>query len=302
MNGVKFESGTWNKTQDISLKAEWTIKTYEIKYNIVTETKTYNITKELKYGEEYTFYQSNLAGKEFLGWYLNGVKIPETGKWTYDFDSPIVLEDKWMNSNYEINYYVDGQLYETKTYHYGDVTTKVTNPTKSNHVFIGWSYDVEGFVTNGIMPAQNIQANATWLRVTNEINSYTGSTRKITDSDGYYDTIYPDMNREFLKSLGYTKLSVVIKFDCYEVNDGYQDVWVYSCNDELLKHVEYDTGGTGFFSGYKKWVTYEFSLSIGLDKVQTDSSFYIEWGANGDVGDDEWKLRNLKVTIIALKD
>ena len=110
----------------------------------------------MKYGEDYTFYQSNITGKEFLGWYLNGVKIPETGKWTYDFDSPIVLEDRWDVKQYTITYKYRGKSW-TETYQEGTQIT-ISVPTGEDYryyKFAGW-YIGNRYIGNPYTVSQDV--------------------------------------------------------------------------------------------------------------------------------------------------
>ncbi len=173
-------------------------------------------------------------------------------------------------------------------------------PTRSGYVIVGFdSYiNSNGEVLMDYDCCDSI--NAIWLKTESTIvlSADNGHRdHKITDSDKYTETIYPYLNRENLKSYGYTELTITITFDCKEKDDGYQELWIYSHTDEQIAHFKEEHG-----SGYKdtNWWSHNVSFATSLDNVQTDGSFWIRWGAQGKF-DDDWYLGYTKITVEAIK-
>lgn len=119
--------------------------------------------------------------------------------------------------------------------------------------------------------------------------------KKITDDDNYSESIYPNFNRDLLLSLGYTKFHVSITFDCQEIDNGYQDLWVYSHDNILQKSftVEHTKGKKD-----TTWWAHNVTFDLGLTSTNTDGSFWLKWGAHGD-WDDDWRLGYTTITITA---
>lgn len=116
------------------------------------------------------------------------------------------------------------------------------------------------------------------------------------DCDKYMfkDTIDPGFNISALKELGYTKIKITIVYDCHEIDDGYQDIFIFSGSDsnQLGKTSRDDEGSS--------WHTITLNFNVSIDKFKTNNaSFYIGWGASGGLSDD-WKLGTRTVTVQAV--
>ena len=94
-------------------------------------------------------------GYNFTGW---NPEIPATMP-SHDVECVAEFAIKQMT----IKYYVDGQLYSSTTYNYGDSITAITEPTKIGHAFAGWDETIPAIATEG-----TLEVNATFT-----VNTYT---------------------------------------------------------------------------------------------------------------------------------
>ena len=81
------------------------------------------------------------AGNEFLGWYLDGVKVESIDA---AVAKDLVLEAKWSHDPIAINYVLNGgELAEedAKTFNYAEGLAVLPTPTKLGYTFVGWYSD-----------------------------------------------------------------------------------------------------------------------------------------------------------------
>ena len=163
--------------------------------------------------------------------------------------------------------------------------------TANGYHFLGWLGAIE------TMPANNVSCEALWERTSTDVVHRDGTNIRVTDKDKVYQEVNPNLNIELLKSLGYTKLTISITFDCQEVNDGYQDLWIYTPGDRQLDSATVEHG-----KGYKdtSWWAHTVSFTINISDVSSTGLFKIRWGAHGGMGDD-WNLGRTTYTITAIQ-
>ena len=214
--------------------------------------------------------------------------------------SEVELYAIWAKNTFKIIYQnlanYNDPTWGVATYLYGEKTGGYAAPKLDKHTFLGWNYLETGFKEGDTMPAKDIVAIAQWIKTSEEVDFSVASgnrNRDVTHDDGVYETIYPNLDRNALKTNGYTYIEVTITFDVKEKNDGYQDIWVYSHEDLLLKHCEFE-------SDDDDWDRHSWTFTINLNNVQTDGSFWVEYGAHGDWGDD-WTLGWTHFSIVAKK-
>ena len=94
------------------------------------------------YGEKIEQIPVDIEGYTFSGWKYGYKEVPETMP-----SCNIELKGTLTVRNFVLQYYVDGELYTSRTYAYGDTITYIFEPTQSGKVFSGWSY------ANGALPA-----------------------------------------------------------------------------------------------------------------------------------------------------
>lgn len=310
-----------NEDKELNLYTNWEANTYTIKYHssegngiMFNTTYTYGGNSKLtnndysKIGN--TFNGWSLSEGNSLGEFSNQCSVKEViDIYSNNHDGlEVNLYACWKRNTYTISYDSNGGSIvnngEPHTYLYDYPTTeKVDIPTKTDHIFIGWQC-TNNFQIGNKMPNYNITATAIWLRVSNTIilSPSTGRNDFEVNDDNYKsETIYPLFDRKSLKTYHYTKIYIKIKFDLYEINDGYQICNVYSHEDKHLITYEYESGGGQTFNaGYKKWETTSFEFEVDINNVQTDGSFWIQWSARGGL-DDKWKVGTTILTVEARK-
>ena len=135
---------------DVTVSGTFSINKYKLIYIVDGEEyKNY----EVEYGSAIT--PEPLPEKEgyfFSGW----SEIPETMP-AHD----VIVTGSFTKGNYKLIYKVDGQVYKTVNYDFGDTITPEAAPTKEGYVFSGWS-DIPA-----TMPAHDVTVTGTF-----SINSY----------------------------------------------------------------------------------------------------------------------------------
>ncbi|MCD7828136.1 MAG: InlB B-repeat-containing protein [Clostridiales bacterium] len=152
--------GAWNTTlttmpaSDLTITAEYTIKTYTITWSMptgdVTETYEYDSTPGYlgtptkASTAEYTY--------TFSGWDPTPVAVTESATYTAQFTSTA--------RTYTVTYMADGNLVTTLEVAYGSAIPQPEVPSKTGYTG-SWN------ITYSTMPAQNITVNATY-----KVNTY----------------------------------------------------------------------------------------------------------------------------------
>ena len=135
---------------DVTVIGTFTINKYKLTYIVDGEEyKSY----ELDYGTSITPEPApTKEGYTFSGW----SEIPEMMP-AHD----VTVTGTFTKGNYKLTYMVDGEVYKTFSYDYGDVITPEPAPTKEGYTFSGWSE------IPATMPAHDVTVTGTF-----SINSY----------------------------------------------------------------------------------------------------------------------------------
>ncbi len=154
---------TWDVASNLTLKAVWTIITFKVTLDPMGgEIGTEYV--DIAYGGKYgTLPAPTLEGYEFSGWYLDKdytQAVTESTLMTLTEDH--TLYAKWTLGEYSVTYLVDGEVYTTDYYHFGDTIDVVDEPEKEGHTFSGWSS------IPATMPGENITVTGSFTA-----NSYT---------------------------------------------------------------------------------------------------------------------------------
>ena len=105
-------------------------------------------------------------GYEFLGWYINDVKIDNN----YKFDESITIYAKWDKEKYTISFNTDGGTsIQDMTLECGKIMLPST-PSKEGYTFIEWQ-DENGTKVdnNSVLPCKNTTLKAVWEKEIKEI-------------------------------------------------------------------------------------------------------------------------------------
>ena len=136
--------------KDVTITGSFTINKYKLVYMVDgTEYKSY----EIEYGAKITpEAEPTKEGYTFSGW----SNIPETMP-----AKDVTVTGSFTKGAYKLTYMVDGAVYKTVTYNYGDAITPEPAPTKEGYSFSGWS-DIPS-----TMPAKDVTVTGTFT-----INKY----------------------------------------------------------------------------------------------------------------------------------
>ena len=133
---------------DVTVTGTFSINKYKLTYTVDGEVyKTY----EMEYGATITpEAEPSKEGYTFSGWST----IPTT---MYD----VTITGSFTKGAYKLTYMLDGVVYKTISYDYGDAITPEPAPTKEGYTFSGWSEIPE------TMPAHDVMVTGTF-----SINKY----------------------------------------------------------------------------------------------------------------------------------
>ena len=159
------ESGVWQRTDDITLTAQWTANEYAITFNAnggISEEETLVVT----YDAEYMLPEPERIGYTFTGWYSED-KLVESGVWQRTED--IALTAQWVANEYTITFNANGgELKENTLVVTYDAEYTLPEPERIGYTFAGW-YLEDKLVESGVWQrTENITLTAQWT-----INEYT---------------------------------------------------------------------------------------------------------------------------------
>lgn len=225
----------------------------------------------------------------------------------------------WRPNTYTIKYNGNGGTsdscpegyFQQAGYEYG-TNNKTIEDCKftrgDDYIFVGWSTNKNAYkgeynsgdnATNFIASdGGTVELYAIWLKV-KAMTQYTEDSGEITSKGGSFnETHYPGMNREALKANGYT--SIYLSFHVYGYGEKhmfqvYDDPYIniYSYTDKYLTRLylgDYPCGG---------WAWHYANYTISLDDVQTDGSFWMQYGNTKKL--DHWIRGETKVYFEAIK-
>lgn len=155
-------SFSWNKAENVTLTAQWTVVSLEVSLNANGGTVSSDKIS-VEYGEKYgTLPTPSKTGYNFDGWYLDEqLTSPVTGNTVVTAVEDHTLYAKWSKGQYKVTYYLDGKFYTETTYDFEDTIVPAAAPTNVGYTFSGWSE------IPSTMPAENISVYGTM-----NVNSY----------------------------------------------------------------------------------------------------------------------------------
>ena len=313
--------------QLITLTAQWSKNDYTIVYNAnvpahaSTTVSNVPANQLCYYDEDVTLAtRPDLKGWNFGGWFSDPECTDFVGydlvtltlaNLTTEPHGTVNLYAKWYSFPVSVKLDVNGGNdlgYEYVDLFFNDNYGELPIPVRSGYLFMGWYLgDQKITADTQIVNDRNHTLTASWLLYSQTTHKkfsvpwydpdegYPDERKRVTDSDGVYDSAFCDIDVEALKALGYTRFKVTVEFQACEVNDGYIEVWV--CNGNKTRLANYKGDPVSNTHKYK-WVTTSFTVDI--DAIApVDGYFYIEYGASGDWGDD-WQLGGSYITIEAI--
>lgn len=177
-------------TEDITLYAKWTIKTFTIKF--YSESETLLTSQTVEYGNKVAEPEETPVKEHytFAGWYSDmALRTP------YDFESPVTgdisLYAKWNILSYKATFISEDQTVTAEyTLNYLSTITKPTNPSRTGYTFNGWftdnTFKTEFDFTKGI--TADVKIYAKWTINTYTIKFVTNGGSSVTDVSVDYNT------------------------------------------------------------------------------------------------------------------
>lgn len=158
LNGKTYDFST-KVSQDMILKAVWTLPTFKVTFNTdggsTVKAQTIEINKTAKKPTDPT-----KTGHTFKGWFV--------GEKEYDFATPVTADvtitAKWEATKYTVTFdSAEGSAVAAQEIEYGKLVTKPTNPTREGYTFKEWqlngkTYNFSTKVTKAIT------LKATWTK------------------------------------------------------------------------------------------------------------------------------------------
>ena len=139
---------------DIDVYGTYNKNTYYINYyidNVLYKTISYLYDNSIKVLEV-----TSKTGYTFSGW----DKVLPTNMPAQDID----VYGTYNINTYQINYYIDNELYKTVNYKYNELINNLDVPEKSGYTFSGWDKELP---TN--MPAENLNFYGSYVIATYQI-------------------------------------------------------------------------------------------------------------------------------------
>ena len=309
LNGSVLGSGQWMEYYDdnaLYVYANWTPKEFTVTYNNGygdTSPDTFN------YCDGLTLPEPTRSGYKFKGWKNNSTgaimvspvrvagNLTLTAQWVrvyniYYRNLTFLGKTASVLWNYEIGNYAPTE------YEYG-VGLNLSNivafwqpdgPYSPQLHFLGW-YTSTTFLTKrtniSVTNTGNVYLYAKWRY--DQGNAGRIGTYTITDADRFtqsYDQISVALSSyNDLVNIGMEYLAITLKINMWEVNDGYQYIFIYDGSGSgatLLWEQQITFGGNGKDStpGVE-----EFQIYIPLDKLKNVQFLYIRYGASGAFSD-----------------
>lgn len=317
------------KGEIVDLTARWGANNYEIKYHANTPgNATAEVTgmpEDLQcvYDQPVTLSAAPaLTGWTFAGWYRDAECTEKLGDAEQYFeagnftDAPNGVVDayaKWASNEMLVTLdaaggWINGQQTATYTMQYNNTYSELPTPTLDGFVFLGWYLGEEQVdMQTRIVTEEDHTLVAKWLRYKHttrydidygywdkDAYEYPGHRFRVDDEDGVYDQAGGWLDKAALKSMGYTKYVLHVKFDAHGcTSKGYIDVWFCNSEKGRLQNVEHEM--VKYDHDYH---TLECSVEISIDALDDAANFYIEYGGNGS-GTNEWLMGDAFITITA---
>lgn len=162
------DSGTWDKDNNVSLTAKWSVNTYEAKLNAAGGS-TDKSSVSCKYDSRYSLPTPTRTGYTFTGWYNGSSKVQNNGTW--EWDSNLNLVAGWEPNKYTITFNENGGSVTpsrlTVTY---DASYKLPTPKRKGYTFTGW-YNGNTKYSDGVWKKnEDLSVKASW-----KVNTYKAS-------------------------------------------------------------------------------------------------------------------------------
>ena len=185
--------------------------------------------------------------------------------------------------------------------------TTVMNKENAHTLYAQWLATTETFVANmenGMRNEDNYYVMAAGVLLLKVDKAWYEGNEKVAivvddDDAEYIEYFGPNtLDFDYLKQLGYTKIKITLTMDIQELNDGYQEFYMYDKGSgaELWKKtdVEHTPGDCDPY-----WASHTFATTINIDAL-TGQGIKMVYGANGK-DDDSWQLGETIIEFEVIK-
>lgn len=215
-------SGTWTySTNSVTLVASWQENEFIVSFDLDGGVGvTYD---KVSYGLAYSFSRPSKIGYTFAGWYLDGLKIPESGdKWTYSTKN-VSLTAKWIAQTNLVSLNLNGGMgvkeYEVE---YGEEYS-IPEPVKPGYTFCGWYLNDCKIKSEGDewdFSTKDIVLSAKWVSnefvIAIDLDDGMGMTEQNVTYDGSYDIGVPSKPGASFAGWYYGDTLVYTEGDCWK--------------------------------------------------------------------------------------
>ena len=159
---------------DVVINGSFTVNSYTVTYMI--DGKTYKQV-EYDYGETISeVTPESKTGYSFSGWDNVPAVMPAAN---------VTVTGSYIPLEYTVTYYVDGAVYTTQNYYYGDTVTMITVPSRTGSTFSGWDKTIT------TMPASDVSVYGTFTENEYTVSYYVDGELYTTQSYKYQQDITP---------------------------------------------------------------------------------------------------------------
>lgn len=298
----------------ITLYAKWQTNTYIVNYNSGGAGGVMD-SSEFIYGveENLPLNMFELIGHDFKGWgtQANGTVVYQNGQTVKNLTNVnggiITLYAIWEASSFEVVYenLLPGFYVEPTSYTYGiglDELPIVYDVGGGSWIkvepFYGW-YTNANFTTRVYSISEEQLGRVILYAKYDYVISRTHSSVTETVTDGNIneqprysvDVLLGSVYFKDVKNTTLDTIVIKISFEMWEVNDGYQDIYLYNGSTQIWS----DTinRGTGVNSSHMK---YENEIILSISNYSNVDFMDLKFSAHGAFG-DTWKFSNFNMTI-----
>ncbi len=302
----------------IQLYAHWEENQYKIVYDANTGVGAMDSSDWLLYSDDYVVLECEFTkiGHHFIGWALmaDGVAIYNAGQnisKLLSTNGTVTFYAVWEANKYDIIYknLLDTmQAVYPNSYTYGigvdklaDVYIQGVHGVTVMTTFFGWYNSLNFTPSNRVTNISKTQTGTVIVygyyeyRISSSINS--SMDEEITEANQmnqYSYDFYIGLKSFYYEKLSETsmkKLRIKLKVNYDEINDGYQEFYIYKDNNILWSDTDVDCGDR-----IQTGVVYEKEIFIDVEICNNTDELILRFSANGFAA-DKWRITGIDVTV-----
>ena len=298
----------------ITLYAEWNTNTYIIEYDknggagtMESSVHTHGIYKNLSAN---AFYKT---GHDFIGWATSatGRVVYEDGESVVNLTSSnaeiVSLYAVWQAKTYNIVYenLLEDMTVYPKTYTYGEglpelplIYLRGTEVRVELETFYGW-YTNRNFTARVYSISTTQTGDVTlyakydyFVTSTSSSSTYTVTDGNIANQPNF--TVHMSLGAfryEKIKHTTLDEIRIEISFDMWEINDGYQDLYLYCGSTEVWSVTIDRSSGKDTTPQH-----YNYIILLPLSQYKNEDLLNLQFAAHGTFGDD-WQFNNFEMSV-----